>query len=82
MTYVKTIKRICALRNAVTRADAYVVHHDDSEIDFQITGKISALRDSLAAWTSAPESRKDKYLRRKQIRLACKLMGIDYLSVL
>lgn len=85
MNYVNCIKRIVALLSAHSRACDFAERHADDitvDIDFKIEDKISDLRAGVAEWVNSSETRKIRCNRRKQLRTACRLLGVDVYTVL
>lgn len=86
MDYVKTLRRIAALQKALPRAEAYADRHSDNiavDIDFRIQGKIEVLQNELNRWKAdAEHDHAQHHMRYRQIRTACRILGLDWISTL
>lgn len=85
MKYVNVIRRIIAIDKGLLRIDFFDEKYDD--IWFKLLDKRSALVKSIKDFTECPdrtnkELRYKSFLYRKQVRLACRLLGVDYYKVI
>lgn len=86
MEYIKIIRRINAVECGLHRAYDYVSRHRDDitiDIDFKLEDKLEYLRGELRTWArdnAVPA--KVRVNRRKQLRLACRLLGTSYEQVM
>ena len=81
MKYVNTLRRIVAIDNALLRIDPFNDAYD--EIWDKLWDKRKALVKSIKDYARCPdrtseELRKITYVRRKQVKLACRYFNIDY----
>lgn len=83
MKYVNIIRRIDNLNKAILRIP---LDERYDELYFSIDDKRRQLRDSLRVYIHCPD-RTDRELRRrysahrKQVKLACQLLGVDYHAI-
>ena len=87
MNYVNKIRRIVSLQKALPRARAYADRHSDDitvDIDFRIEGRIDALQHELKCWwwVDTESDHEKRHIRHRQLRTACRLLGLDYFSAL
>ena len=80
MNYVHLVRRISALRSAQIRALHYADRHPETDIDFEIADKIDYLKKSIKDWYT--DDRPTRRRRSKQVRLACKLLRVDYHNIM
>ena len=80
MNYVHLVRRISALRSAQIRAQDYADRHPETDIDYKIYDKIDSLKKSIKDWYT--DDRPTRRRRSKQVRLACKLLRVDYHSTM
>ena len=83
MKYVNIIRRIANLNNAIHRIPTDERY---DEVYFRLTDKRSQLRDSLRDYSycldrTDREALRFYYARRKQVKLACQLLGVDYHAI-
>lgn len=81
MKYVNIIRRIVSIDNALHRIPMDNDRFD--EIDDRLWNKRKELAQSLKDYTRCPdrtnkELRHHYYGHRKQVKLACRLLGADY----
>lgn len=84
MEIVKTIKRIIALDKADKRIPVKKSLEDDTlfAIWGSIVDKRELLSNNLKSYINAPDDRRERYIRRKCVKLACKLLSVDYYRVI
>ena len=80
MNYVNLARRIAALQSAQIRAIHYADRHPETDIDFEIADKIGALKNTIKDWYT--DDRPTRRRRSKQVRLACRLLRVDYHSMM
>ena len=80
MNYVQLIRRIATLQSAQIRAMHYADRHPETDIDFEIADKIDYLKKSIKDWYT--DDRPTRRRRSKQVRLACRLLRVDYHSMM
>jgi predicted ATPase len=84
MGYVKIIKRIIALEEGYKRASDYADRHEETSIDFDISDKISELKNALKQWIGydCHDKSRQFHQRRRQVKLACRLLDTDYYEII
>lgn len=80
MNCVNLVRRLAALRSAQIRAQDYADRHPETDIDFKIADKIGALKNAIKDWYT--DDRPTRRRRSKQVRLACRLLRVDYHSMM
>lgn len=85
MNYVNTIRRIIAIDKGIERIDAFNDRYD--AIWNKLEDKRDLLVKSIKDYIKCPdrtnkELRHRTFIRRKQVRLACALLGVDYFRII
>lgn len=91
MKYVNTIRRIAMLSKALHRSQNadHDEHYEDRIFDAEdrVIAKRYELSRSLRNYVTCPdrtnrELRRQYANRRKQVKLACRLLGVDYYGII
>lgn len=90
MKYVHSIRRIMMLDNAINRLMTHDSYYDTErydDIEVRLWAKRKMLSESLKEFTLCPdrtnrELRRYYANRRNQVKLACKLLGVDYYEII
>lgn len=90
MKYVNTIRRIMMLDNALVRIQTHDSFWDSDrydDVDDRLFGKRNELVRSLRNYVTCPdrtnrELRRQYANRRKQVKLACRLLGVDFYGII
>lgn len=80
MKIVRTLRRIQALQNGYARASRYAERFPETDIDFLIGDKLNEVSRCLREWMNGGDV-DTRRRNRKQVKLACKIMGLDYLLI-
>ena len=80
MNYAHLVRRLSAIRRAQLRELHYADRHPETDIDFEIADKINYLKKSIKDWYT--DDRPTRRRRSKQVRLACRLLRVDYHSMM
>lgn len=86
MNYVNTIRRIIAIDNGISR----IINRDDERSDSiwdKLEDKRDALVKSIKDYIKCPdrtnkELRHRTVIRRKQVKLACRYLNVDYYRII